>query len=111
MFIRAEKKVILDAISPCLCAIASRSANAALACLYFKTEKDKDKVHITTFDTTKGVKTAFDAQILEEGAILLDAVKINSMVRTLPDGEITISSDANYVTTISAGAANLRSWV
>ena len=86
MFIRAEKKVLLDAISPCLCAVASRSANASLACLYFKTEKETDTVHITTFDTTKGVKTSFDAQILEEGTILLDAVKLNSMIRTLPDG-------------------------
>ncbi len=108
MFIRAEKKVLLDAISPCLCAIASRSANAALACFYFKTEKEKDLVHVTTFDTTKGVKTAFEAQILEEGTILLDAVKLSSMIRTLPDGEITISNDTNYVTTISAGAAKFE---
>ena len=47
MFIRAEKKVLLDAISPCLCATASRSANAALACLYFKTDKENGLVHIS----------------------------------------------------------------
>ena len=57
---------------------------------------------------TKGVKTAFEAQILEEGTILLDAIKLSSMIRTLPDGEITISSDANFVTTISAGAAKFE---
>ena len=110
MFIRAEKKTLLDAMSPCLCAIASRSANAALACLYLKAEKteEEEKVTITTFDTTKGVKTNFPAQILEEGSILLDAVKLTSMIRALPDGEITISNDANFVTTISAGAAKFE---
>ncbi len=109
MFIRAEKKTLLDAMSPCLCAIASRSANAALACLYLKAEKENgEKVTITTFDTTKGVKTTFDAQILEEGSILLDAVKLTSMIRALPDGEVTISNDANFVTTISSGAAKFE---
>ncbi|MBR5296098.1 MAG: hypothetical protein IKU24_05865, partial [Clostridia bacterium] len=109
MFIRAEKKTLLDAMSPCLCAIASRSANAALACLFLKAEKaEEEKVTITTFDTTKGVKTSFPAQILEEGSILLDAVKLTSMIRALPDGKITISNDANFVTTISAGAAKFE---
>lgn len=103
MFIRADKKTVLDAMSPCLCAVASKSANMALACFYLKTEKEEGKVSITTFDTTKGVKTGFEAEILEEGAILLDAVKTSSMIRSLPDGEITIASDANFVTTISAG--------
>ncbi len=103
MFIRVDKKTMLDTISPCLCAIASRSANAALACLHFKTSKEENKVTITTFDTTKGVKTSLGAEVLEEGSVLLDAVKINSMVRSLPDGQITIASDANFVTTISSG--------
>lgn len=108
MFIRAEKKILLDAIAPCLCATASRSANQALACLYFVTEKEKESVSITSFDTTKGVKTSFPAQILEEGSILLDAVKLSGMIRALPDGEITISNDANFVTTISSGAAKFE---
>ncbi len=103
MFIRADKKTVLETISPCLCATSSRSANAALSCLHFKTDKEEGKVVITSFDTTKGVKTAFKAEILEEGSILLDAVKINSMIRSLPDGEITIANDANFVTTISTG--------
>ncbi len=108
MFIRVDKKTVLSAMSPCLCAVSSRSANAALACLYLKTCREESNVTITAFDTTKGVKTSFDAQILEEGAILLDAIKLSSMIRALPDGEITISSDANFVTTISAGAAKFE---
>ncbi len=108
MFIRADKKTVLDAMTPCLCAITSRAANAALASFHFKAEKDSDQVTMTTFDTTKGVKTSFPADVLEEGVILLDAVKTSSMIRSLPDGEITIASDANFVTTISAGNAKFE---
>ncbi len=108
MFIRADKRELLETISPCLCAVSSRSANAALACIHFKAEKEENRVTITSFDTIKGVKTYLNAQILEEGNILLDAIKLNSMVRALPDGEVTISSDANFVTTISAGSAKFE---
>ena len=108
MFIRADKKTVLDSIAPCLCATASRSANAALSCLYLKTEKEENKISVTSFDTTKGVKTSFEAEILEEGAILLDAIKLSSMIRALPDGTVSISSDANFVTTISSGSAKFE---
>jgi len=108
MYIRAEKKVLLDAMAPCLCAVASRSANLALSCLSLKAVKEEGKVTVTSFDTTKGVKTYVEAEILEEGAILLDAIKLNSMIRALPDGEVNIVSDANFVTTISAGAAKFE---
>jgi len=108
MFIRVDKKTFLDVIAPCLCAVSSRSANAALSCLQLKAQKESDTVTITSFDTTKGVKTSLEAQVLEEGSLLLDAIKLNSMVRSLPDGQITISSDANFVTTISSGNAKFE---
>ena len=108
MYIRVDKKTFLEVISPCLCTISSRSANATLSCLHIKTEKEENKITITSFDTIKGVKTSMPAEILEEGAILLDAVKLNSIVRSLPDGEIIISNDANFVTTISAGATKFE---
>lgn len=103
MFIRVDKKIFLETISPCLCAITSQAANAVLSCIQFKTDKEAGKVVFTSFDTTKGVKTDMEAEILEEGCVLLNAVKINSMIRSLPEGEVTIASDANFVTTISSG--------
>ena len=110
MLIRTEKKVILEAIAPCLCAITSRSANKALSCLYFQaTQTDKGgSLTITTFDTTKGVKTTIDAEVLEEGELLLDAMKFHSMVRALPLEEVTVSSDINFVTTLSSGNAKFE---
>lgn len=108
MFIRVDKKTFLAAIAPCMCAVASRSANAALSCLHLKAEKENSKLVVTSFDTTKGVKTELDAQVLEEGTLLLDALKVNSMVRSLPDGEITIQNDTNFVTSICAGNAKFE---
>lgn len=108
MFIRAEKSVLLNAIAPCLCAVATRSASDSLSCLQFKTNKEKGLVTITTFDNTKGVRKSFEALILEEGTLLLDAVKTHSMIRALPDGEISLSSDVNFNTTLSAGSAKFE---
>lgn len=107
MLIRAEKNLLINSISPCLCAVASRSANVSLSCLYIKAEKDKG-VTLTAFDQSKGVKTSFEAFVIEEGEVLLDAVKLNSMIKSLPEGMVTISCDANFVTSISAGQAKFE---
>lgn len=108
MYIRVERKELLDAIAPCLCAVATKSANAVLSCLYFKADKDAGTVTITTFDTVKGVRREIRAEVEEEGQILLDALKFNSMIRSLPEGEITVFNDANFVTTISSGTAKFE---
>lgn len=108
MFIRVDKKSFLDTISPALCAVTTHSANATLSCLHLKAEKENSSLTITSFDTTKGVKTQMSVEVLEEGTLLLDAVRLNSMVRSLPEGEIIISNDSNYVTTISAGPAKFE---
>ncbi len=108
MYIRIEKNELLTAIAPCLCAIATRSANAALACLYFKAEKETGKVTITTFDTVKGVRREIRAEVEEEGQILLDALKFHSIVRSLPDGKVEVVNDTNYVTAISSGSARFE---
>ena len=107
MFIRADKKTLLEAIAPCMCAVATKSANNTLSCLYFKAEEG-EKLAVTSFDTSKGVKTRLDAFVLEQGSLLLDAVRFHSIVRSLPDGEISISSDENFVTTISSGSAKFE---
>ena len=105
MRIRAEKKALLDAIAPCLGSVATRSASEMLSCLHLKCDKEKGKVIVTSFDYVKGVRCSFDAEILEGGTLLIDAVKCNAMCRALPGDDLTLDADANFNVTLSAGGA------
>lgn len=101
MFIRAEKKVILEAITPALCAVSTRATAVAYECLCFMADEKKGVVTVTSFDNNKGVKTSFAATVLEGGGLLLNGHTFSSFVRTLPEGEVSISNDERFVTTIS----------
>ncbi len=105
MRIRAEKKALLDAIAPCLGSVATRSASETLSCLHLKCDEEKGKVIVTSFDSVKGVRCFFDAEIQEGGTLLLDAVKCNAMCRALPGEDLLLDADANYNVTLSAGGA------
>lgn len=108
MRICADKKTMLDAVAPCLGTVATRSASEMLSCLHLKCDEEKGKVIITSFDYTKGVRSSFDAQILEGGTLLVDAVKFNAMCRALPGEEVTVDADANFNVTLSAGGAKFE---
>lgn len=108
MFIRMDKKELLDAVTPALCAVSSKGTLPALECLYFSADEKEGKVTVLAFDNSKGVKTTFSASVLAPGGILLPGQKLVSFIRSLPDGEVSISSDDKFLTTISCRKSKLE---
>ncbi len=101
MKIKAEKKVLLDAVLPTLCALSTKALIPALECIYFKAENGL--LTVTGYDLAKGVKTETPVNIEEEGALLLNAQKLSSIIRALPDGIIEITTDKDSKVTIISG--------
>lgn len=101
MKLKAEKKVLLDAILPTICAISNKALIPALECIYFKAEMGK--LIVIGYDLSKGVRTETNINVEEEGAILLNANKFSSIIRALPDGIVEIASDENYKIVIKSG--------
>ena len=59
----------------------------------------------------KGIKVTLSGdniQINEGGKIIINAVKISSIIRNLPDGEISIVSDKNFMVTISGSRSEFN---
>ena len=52
-----------------------------------------------------GIETIIEGNIVEKGAIALDAKIFLEIVRNLPDSDITIETDSNYKTTITCEKA------
>lgn len=101
MKIKAEKKTLLEAVTPTLCALSTKALIPALECIFFKA--GDGKLTVTGYDLAKGVKTETDIYIEEEGELLLNAQKLTSILRALPDGMVEISADQNHKVTIISG--------
>ncbi len=99
MKIKAEKKALLGAIIPAMCALSTNAPIPVLESLKFTAENGM--LTVTGYDLSKGVKTETAVFVEEEGTILLNPQKISSIIRAMPDEIIDISSDSKGVVTVS----------
>ena len=72
---------------------------------------DTDKPNlcrISAFDLEKGLRTTVECNIYEKGMFVINTVKILQIVRSLPDGEVTIDIDEKGHVKISCGYSNFE---
>ena len=102
MFIRVNNKTLTEAVLPALCAVTPRATLSSLSSLRLEANKEENTLTITGYDIQKGLTTTISAEVLDEGSMLMDAHRLAMICRSLPDGEVSLSSDENYLTTISS---------
>jgi DNA polymerase-3 subunit beta len=74
-------------------AVPSRPTHPVLGNVLLVADADKNKINLTAFDLSLGIRTSFPAQIDEGGSITLPAKLFNDIVTRLPEGEIILSYD------------------
>ena len=93
-------------------AIPSRAEPIVLGNVLIDAEETTQKVSITAYDGSLGIKTSFNAEVEIGGSITLPAKLFNEIVTRLPEVEINIESseeeDSNYVTTISSPSGDFQ---
>ena len=92
MKISCEKYILQSACTIASRATASKSPIPALEGLLLQAGID---LRVTGYDLKKGIYTNIAADIAEQGSIVVGARFFGEMIRRLPDGIVTISSDAN----------------
>jgi len=97
-----EKYLLQNAITTASRASAGKSPIPALEGLLIDAGHS---VKITGYDLKKGIYTSFPANITEPGSVVLGARLFGEIIRSLPDGEVLISSDSKNMTLISCGKA------
>jgi len=60
-------------------------------------EAASDHILLTGYDLKKGIYTRKEAEVSEPGSIVLGARIFGDIVRSLPDGTVTVRSDGNMV--------------
>ena len=76
-------------------AVPSRPNHPILANVLLRADAANSQVSLTAFDLSLGIRTSFNAEVLEGGAITLPAKLLNDIVSRLPEGEITLDDESS----------------
>ena len=98
-----EKYMLSLAVATAGRAAASKSPIPALEGLLVEANAN---VRITGYDLKKGIYTSFDADVSVPGSVVLSAKLFGDIVRKLPDGIVTVSSDEYNAVNIKCGNAD-----
>ena len=80
-------------------AVPNKTTMSILECILI--DSTEGQIKLTANDMELGIETIIDGTIVEKGIIALDAKIFLEIVRKLPDNDITITTDANFKTTIT----------
>ena len=98
-----EKYLLSLAVSTAGRAAASKSPIPALEGLLVEAGAN---VRVTGYDLKKGIYTTFEADVSVPGSVVLNARLFGDIVRKLPDGIVTVSSDEYNAVNIICGNAD-----
>ncbi len=98
-----EKNLLLQAVQTASRCAAAKSPIPALEGLLVEAGND---VRVTGYDLKKGVYTSFPADVAEPGAIVLSARLFGEIVRSLPEGIVTVEVRSGMTASITCGAAD-----
>ncbi|MFI3207063.1 MAG: DNA polymerase III subunit beta [Clostridia bacterium] len=101
MRFRTEKKLLSDAINNIIRAVSAKSTVPALEGILLSSKNSK--LELTAYDLELGMKTEIDANIQDEGSVILSAKLFSEIVRKAPSDIIEIDVNENNFTKITSG--------
>lgn len=94
MKISCSKQALMNGISTVSKAVSTKSTITNLQCILI--EASLSEIRLIANDIELGIETIIEGTIIEAGKIALEAKLLSDYVRTLPDSEVTIETNANY---------------
>src|SRR5689334_13945313 len=80
-------------------AVPSRPNHPVLANILLQADAETNQVSLTAFDLSLGIRTSFNAEVWQGGAIALPAKLLVDITSRLPEGEITLDDEASLAST------------
>lgn len=100
-----EKYILQNAINITSRAAASKSPIPALEGLMISAG---EKLRITGYDLKKGIYTDIDADVAEMGSIVIGARLFSEMIRRMPDGIVSVSTDEGNNVRVKCGKSEFN---
>ena len=99
MKIVCNKSDLLKGVNISLRAVPARTTMSILECILI--DATESEIKLTSNDMELGIETVIEGEIIERGKAAIDAKFLSEIIRKLPDSEITLETDDNYVATIT----------
>ncbi|MFA9379534.1 MAG: DNA polymerase III subunit beta [Acetanaerobacterium sp.] len=106
MIINCSKTQLSDAMSSVSRAVAAKTTIEALEGILLQAHGNRIK--LTAYDLELGISTEIDADIKEEGDIVLSARLLLDMVRRMPSERVSIVCGENNATVITGGVTQFN---
>ena len=100
-----EKYLLQSACGTASRAAASKSPIPALEGLLLQAS---DRLTVTGYDLKKGIYTQLEAEVKAQGSVVVGARLFGEMIRRLPDGIVTISTDINNNVNVKCGKSEFN---
>ena len=94
-----SKSKLLQGVNIVLKAVSSKTTMSILECILI--DASSGKIKFIANDMELGIETIVEGDILIGGIVAIDAKIFSEIVRKLPDNEVIIETDENYITTIT----------
>ena len=102
-----SKSLFVNKLTPAMGTVSNKGTITAIEGVLIETLED-NKIRISTYDMTKGVRSTFDAISIEsEGKYIINAQRLYQTVRVMPEDEVTLEVNDKLNCTISSGKASL----
>ncbi len=108
MKIKVDKSDFLNAITPILGAVSSKNNTLPAVEGILITTNGDDACTLTTFDLEKGFRIKIDAKVLEPGSYIINGSRLAQIVKSMPEGELTVDVDRNMKVKISGGRSEFE---
>lgn len=103
MKIILNKALLCEAVLNVSRAVSSKSTILALEGILLKAKNQS--LSLTGYDLELGITTSIEADVREEGEIILSARLFSDMIRRMPSDTVSIESDEKLLTHIAGGKA------
>ena len=100
-----EKALLQSAVATASRAVATKSSIPALEGILLE---GRENLQLSGYNMQTGIRTALDAQIQQEGRIVLNARLFGEIIRKMPDDVIVFSADDKYMVHLTCGDASFE---
>lgn len=107
MVVIFDKDVILNALSPAMFTVSGKNTIPTIEGVHLICTEENGCV-IETFDLEKGIRTGAKCTVIEEGDVIINANKFLQILKVMPSGDIKVTVDENYKTTIESGPSHFE---
>lgn len=102
-----NRQEISNKIAPIMSVVSGKSTLTAVEGILIEANSP-DSCTFTAFDLEKGIKIKVSAEVLEQGAYIINAQKFNQTLRVMDEDEITITVDSKLAASIDCGKSSYK---